>query len=348
MDYFIGLDAHSSTSTFVVVTAGGKIVATATVRTTEKELRTQLETIRGKKSLAIEVSTLSKWLYALLKDEVDELLVCDPGRLHKGKGPKNDESDAERLAQALRGGFLKPVFHDESFFYDLRKLVNSYRRLVWDLARIKNRYKALFRSQAILTPGTRVYSQPSQIQRIEGHLDQFIAQSYFDLIESYEQQRKDFVQKFKVLESKNTTIKSLATIPGISSIRACIIAAAIASPERFEDKHKFWSYAMLVRHAYESGGKVYGRVQVRARADLKDVFLGAAESIIKNESELFAYYESLLKKGQHRREARKGLARKVAAISLRVMRTQQPFQEEWKEAEELAQIKKPSRRKKAS
>jgi transposase len=340
MEYFIGLDAHSSTSTFVVMNPTGKILSTSTVPTTEKELLGQVEGLSGTTNLAVEVSTLSKWIYALLKDEVNNLVVCDPGRLHKGKGPKNDESDAERLAQALRGGFLKPVFHDESFFYDLRRIVNSYRRLVWDIARVKNRFKALFRSQAILVPGSKVYSRPQQINKISGELDQFVAHSHFELLETYEQQKKDFIQKLKAIESKNSTIRNLTTVPGISTIRACVVAAAVVTAERFEDKHKFWSYSMLVRHAYESGGKVYGRVQVRARADLKDVFLGAAESIIKNRSPLISYYEELLAKGQHRREARKGLARKVAAISLRVMRTNQPFLEDWNAPSKTKHVKK--------
>jgi transposase len=327
--YYIGLDAHSKTSTFVVLDSNGQVVSSSTVGTTETSILDEVRCLQGSKALVLEVCTLSKWLYALLRDEVDELIICDPGKAHRKNGPKNDYADAERLAQLLRGGFCKAVYHEESFFYDLRKLVNTYRKLVWDIARIKNRYKALFRSEAIDVTGGRVYSDPKRIQKLSGKIDQFVAGHLFELLEELQEQKKQFQAEFKRLEKKHSLIRHLSTVPGISTIRACIIAAAVCSAERFEDKHHFWSYSMLVRHAIESGGKVYGRKQIRARADLKDAFLGAAESIIKNRSPLIDFYEESKKKGQHHREARKGLARKVASICLRIMRTNQPFKEEW-------------------
>jgi hypothetical protein len=50
----------------------------------------------------------------------------------------------------------------------------------------------------------------------------------------------------------------LATIPGISTIRASVIASAICAPERFASRHELWSYAMLVSHAQMSDGVSYG------------------------------------------------------------------------------------------
>ena len=329
MDKYIGMDAHSKTCTFVVTNETGKVIDSATVQTTEAAILGFLRPITGSKALALESSSLSKWCYALLKDEVTELLVCDTGRMHLASGgPKNDYADAERLAVQLRGGFLKPVFHEESFFYDLRKLVSSYRRLVWDITRIKNRYKALFRSEAIDVSGTRVYSDSKRIKELSGKVDRFVAEIHFHQVGELEEMKKQYQAEFARLQKKSSILRNLCTVPGISIIRASVIASAVCTPERFSNKHHFWSYSMLVRHAIESGGKTYGRKQIRARADLKDVFLGAAESIIKSKGALHDHYEQLKQKGQAHREARKGLARKVAAICLRIMRTDKPFMEE--------------------
>ncbi|MBK8202462.1 MAG: transposase [Bdellovibrionales bacterium] len=48
------------------------------------------------------------------------------------------------------------------------------------------------------------------------------------------------------------------TIPGISIIRANIIAAIVCQPARFENKHKFWGYCMLVRHIQSQAEKSMG------------------------------------------------------------------------------------------
>lgn len=89
---------------------------------------------------------------------VDELIVCNPCFIAKKRGPKNDYSDAHHLAQQLRGGFLIPVFHDDSFFSDLRRVVNAYENLIGDIVRTKNRYKSLFIARAIEVEGKEIFN----------------------------------------------------------------------------------------------------------------------------------------------------------------------------------------------
>src|SRR6185312_5614536 len=85
--------------------------------------------------------------------------------------------DALHLAQQLRGGFLIPVFHDDSALYNLRKVVASYENIVSDLISAKCRYKALFTSRAILLPGTKIYtSDNSAIEQLD-QTSQFVARS---------------------------------------------------------------------------------------------------------------------------------------------------------------------------
>ncbi|MBK8202155.1 MAG: transposase [Bdellovibrionales bacterium] len=76
------------------------------------------------------------------------------------------------------------------------------------------------------------------------------------------------------------------TIPGISIIRANIIAAIVCQPARFENKHKFWGYCMLVRHIQISGGKSMGTRDFFGGRELRNVFLGAAENVMRLDGEL--------------------------------------------------------------
>src|ERR1700692_4405274 len=115
MEHYIGMDAHSKTCTFVVLNGKGQETKTQRINTSESEILKFLGSLKGKKHLTFEECQLSRWLHVLIKDEVDELIVCNRCFIAKRKGTKNDYQDALHLAQQLRGNFLTPVFHEDSF-----------------------------------------------------------------------------------------------------------------------------------------------------------------------------------------------------------------------------------------
>lgn len=94
MKYFIGLDAHSKTSTFAVVDENGQCTHRQTVDTTEKNLAYVINQINGERHLTFEESTISQWLYIQLKEHVDKLTVCNPVYISKRPGAKTDFLDA--------------------------------------------------------------------------------------------------------------------------------------------------------------------------------------------------------------------------------------------------------------
>ena len=100
----IGMDAHSKTCFFVVMNQRGKILKKMRVKTNEAEIVAFVRSVKGKKKLAFEEGVITHWLYLLLKDEVEELVICQP---QEREGPKNDELDAGEIADLLRVGRLK-------------------------------------------------------------------------------------------------------------------------------------------------------------------------------------------------------------------------------------------------
>jgi transposase len=333
MDHYIGMDAHSKTCTFVVVNSKGKEVAAQRVNTSEKEIVRFVKSIKGTTHLTFEESQLSRWLHVVLKDEVDELVVCNPCFIAKRTGPKDDYPDAYHLAQQLCGGFLTAVFHDDSFLSDLRKIVSSYEDLTRDLIRAKNRYKALFISRAIDVTGSTVYYDEEKITLLDP-ASQFVAKKLFIQIDQLKCAKAEYKKCFEENQKKNKQIAALATLPGISAIRANIIAAAVCDPRRFPDKYKFWSYCMLVKHDRQSDGRSYGKVSVYGKTSLKAAFIGATLEVIRQaEGELYDYYEEQLRIRHDQKAARKNLARRLASIALAVMKTGKPYREQAKKKE---------------
>ena len=327
MKHYIGLDAHSASCTFVVVDENGNVTHRAIVKTSEASLLGFLSTLPGEKILTYEESHVSQWLYVLLNDKVDRLVVCNAVYLSKKQGPKTDYRDALHLAQELRGNFLKPVYHDESHWIQLRVLVNGYLDLVSEIVRAKNRLKAVFRSEAIDTGDYKFYSQKERISELSHEHGRFVAEKLFLQIEHLEHRKAEFKAVFQRNSKTYRQLKNLATIPGIDVIRANIIMAVVCMPHRFKNRYRFYAYCMLVRYIQISDGRIYGNKRIRARHDLKAVFMGAAESAIKVEESLKNYYESRRKNGVDVRGAKIAVARRIAAATLSILKNNGKFDE---------------------
>src|SRR5438094_5096807 len=74
------------------------------------------------------------------------------------EGSKSDKVDARKLAELLRTGMLRPVYHGENGLRTLRELARSYQTISKDLNRVMNRLKALYRGWGIACAGTQVYA----------------------------------------------------------------------------------------------------------------------------------------------------------------------------------------------
>jgi len=265
---------------------------------------------------------------------VDELIVCNPVYLSKKQGAKTDLRDALHLARELRGGHLVGVYHDTSHWAQLRVLVSGYMDVVGEIARTKCRLKAVFRSEAIDTSENRFYEMKERVSELSHDRAKFVAEIFFDQIDYLEKQKRQYKEWLKKNSKKHRPIRNLKTIPGINDIRANIIAAVVCMPHRFKNKHQFWAYCMLVRHVQSSGGVIYGNKKIGGRAEFKAIFLGAAENAMRGETSLRDYYDALRVRGVNHREAKRALARKIAAISLNLLKNNETFKNDFEEIEQ--------------
>jgi len=90
--------------------------------------------------------------------QVTEVVVCDPRRNKLLQdGTKGDRVDARKLAELLRGGMLRSVYHGHEKTRRLKQLVRAYETFCVDTNRAMVRIKALYRGRGIRTPGSSVY-----------------------------------------------------------------------------------------------------------------------------------------------------------------------------------------------
>jgi len=298
----------------------GETEDTVKIVTNGRLIINYIRSIAGRKELVFEECELSSWLYEILKNEVDKLIVCNPVENRQYKRAKTDKLDAQNLAKLLRGKFLKEVYHDGSDKEKLRDLMSGYQDLIEDGVRVKNRYKSLFRKDGKRQSGKLLYQDESFLDGLKRKDFKFIGKQSLNFLEVLEKSRLEYIKEIKRYSKTFKEIKLLKTLPGISDIHAAKIVAQVINPQRFRTKYKYYSYCGLVRHQQTSGGKSYGDKKIWGNRVLKCVYKMAAVSALRSNNGLKRYYEYLLTKGKGERNAKSGVCRKLAEISLAMLK----------------------------
>ena len=340
---YIGMDVHKESISIAVMNGTGKLVMESVIETKAITVVQFIQGLRGDLYVTFEEGTWAAWLYDLLKPHVTKVVVCNPriNALLK-EGSKSDKVDARKLADLLRGGLLRPVYHGENGIRTLKELSRSYLTVSKDLTRVMNRLKALYRGWAIACAGTSVYSprhRAGWLAKIKEvgvrRRAEFFYQELDALRTLHRAIRRDLVQESR----KHSAAKLLREIPSVGPIRAALMTALIQTPLRFRTKRQLWTYSGLGLETHDSAQYRYveGQLQrskkpVQLRGlnrnhnhDLKDVFKGTASWASSHPGPFHDFYDDLLAKGMKPEMARLTLARKIAAISLRVWKRGEHF-----------------------
>src|SRR5256885_8332263 len=156
---YSGMGVHKEATVIAVLHGSGKLVMESILETKASSILQFIHGLRGELHVTWEEGTWASWLYDLLQPQAAQVLVCDPRRNALLKeGNKSDKVDARKLADLLRTGMLRPVYHGEHGLRTLRELGRSYRNISQDLNRVMNRLKALYRGWGIACAGTQVYA----------------------------------------------------------------------------------------------------------------------------------------------------------------------------------------------
>jgi transposase len=344
---YVGLDVHRDTISVAVLNAEGKLMMQSVMATNASAILDFLHGLHGSLHVTFEEGTHSGWLYDLLVRRVAYLVVCNPRKNALLKaGSKSDAIDARKLAELLRLGYLKPVYHGQNGTAAVKHLGRSYAALTEDTTRIMGRLKALYRSQAIACAGKKLYGSrhreewlaqlgDSGLQRRAGRL--------YEELDAVQQLRREAKRDLMVECRKHGEAKLLRTVPWLGPIRVALLLGRVQTPHRFRTKRQFWAYCGLALETRDSGEYrvVKGQIERRKRPvlirglnrnhnhDLKNLFKSAATSAGGSEGAFSQFYENLLKKGMRAEMARLTLARKIAAITLHVWKKGEAFDAEY-------------------
>ena len=336
--HFIGVDAHCKECELKAMTATGRQTHAWRGPTTIPALSEAIKAIPPPRRLTIEEGAISDWLWRNLSPLVDEFVICEPRRNHliAKEGEKDDPIDAGKLADLFRGGYLKSVHHPESFDRMVFKQhVALYHDSVRERVRQANRVMAYLRRHG-------VFVQEKAFAELSGR-DEVLAKLpnnrlvRFNLLLLWEghaltsdqvgRSRRRLIQ----IARRDVQIRRFTQLPGIRWIRAATLFVYLDTPWRFKSKSALWKYMGIGLERRRSGNDS-GQLRVVRRTNrvLKNAILGAAKSAIRTKANPFGdQYERWLDEGISPRNARRNVARSLAATLWGMWKTGSDYRPEW-------------------
>jgi transposase len=344
---YVAFDVHKSTISIAVLNLNGELVTQAVIKTDASAIHDFLRGLSGLVHLTFEEGTHAQWLYELTRGLVARLVVCN-ARHSASKGNKSDKLDALKLAQLLRAGLLKAVYHGSPSTQTLKQVVHCYDSLTEDTTRVMNRIKALFRSQAIACSGRDVYYSRNRSQWLGKLKEEGLklrAEFLYKQLDQVRTLRRDAKKQMLTQARKHSAFKRLCRVPGLGPIRVAQVIAAVGTPVRFRSRRQFWAYCGFAVVTRSSADYEYQGSELRRRVKsaqtrglnreysrrLKRVFKAAAVEAqaveAQKDERIRRIYTRQVEKGVRPEMARLSVARKLAAVTLSVWKSGQEYDE---------------------
>lgn len=320
--HFIGMDVHCQFCEIAVVDAEGKVVGRERTDTTIAALMPVVEAVPRPRFLVIEEGPLAGWLWRNLRPLLDDMVVSEPrrNRLIAKDGDKDDDIDAEKLAQLLRGGFVKPVHQCASVEQAVfKQQVSLYHYRVRQRVREAQRISALFRQHGVMIRERAFVASDDRaalMKRLPASavLAEAIAllwQSYDAAVAHEDAWRARLVK----LAQRHEVVRRFEALPGFGWIRAATLYAYLDTPWRFRSKAALWKYLGIGLERQRSGnGPEHVGVPKLVHRLLKSTILGAAQSAAaQGNNPLADLHRRWIAQGLSSKLARRNVARRLAA-----------------------------------
>lgn len=337
----VGLDVHQATTVISVREDTGRVIARSVIPTEAGPLFEYIRGMRGAIHVALEEGTQAQWLHDLLAPAVHRVIVCDR-RGESKRGNKADGLDADELSDLLRCGRLRAVYHGSPHRQTLKELARTYQNLVEDGTRVMSRLKALYRARGIPTAGQQLYAPARRAEWLEWLSEpgaRYRAETLFSQLRTVQELRPGVKRAMLAEAQRDPSWSVLRSIPFLGPVRVAQLLATVQTPWRFRTKRHLWAYAGLaVVTRTTAQYEIRDARPVRRRRApltrglnpnhnrvLKNVFKAAATVAAVRNDALRAWYETRLTQGMREEMARLTLARKLAALTLRLWKTGEPY-----------------------
>jgi transposase len=323
---YVGLDVGSSSCHLEAQDTDGAVVRDRKFDTSEANLITGVEGLKGEVWVHLETGELSAWIHRVLKSRVARVIVGHAkSSAWIAKDPlKRDRLDAHKLATLLRMGQVHEVYYaDEEHRTVFKQIVQHYDDLTGQEARLKTKIKARLRAQGVIPVGTGVYGgegRKAYLAKVSSAVAREAIEQLYGLLDSTLQAQKQARKLMKREAQRYPEIARFDEIPGVALVTACRFSAYVQTPHRFSSKRKLWRYCRLGVTDRTSDGKPLGRQALdwNGNGRLKDtsrkVFNGAMKK--RDDNQFKRAYRQTFQRTHDATHARLSTQRKILAVML--------------------------------
>jgi transposase len=338
---YVFLDVHQATTVVAVREESGRVIQQTVLPTETEPLREFFRGMGGTVQVGLEEGTQAQWLSELLRPLVHRVVVCDR-RGENRKGNKNDKLDTLKGSELLRRGALRAVYHGDAKALTLKQLAGNYLNVVGSATSVKLQLKSLFRGRGIGTAGKKVYALDDRLQWLDQLTNPGMrvrAETLYEQLELLTRLQAKAKEALLKEAHRHPSWPVLKSIPFLGPVRVSLLLAVMITPWRFRTKRHLWSYAGLavVTHSsadytWQNGQAVFSRRLPMTRGlnrnhnrIIKNVFRSAANAATGRAGPLQDFYQAMIARGMRPERARVSLARKIAALTLRLWKKGERF-----------------------
>jgi transposase len=315
---FIGLDIHKAYLVAAGVNAEQQFVLPFQ-RVDWKQFGAWLRrTLTARDAVVVEMTTNTWEVYDALVEHVQSVTVVHPPHvaLITRARVMNDKRAALVLAQLHAAGLLVSIWVPPPEIRDLRLLVAQRWKMVKLATIAKTRlHNVLHRHH--LEPPTG--SQPFHIKHEQFWLglalsaaEKAAVRCDWQTLQFAKAQQVELEKSINQVALNDPRVPLLLQLPGVGTLIAVTILAAIGPIERFPDASHLVGYAGMGARVHDSGETHRtGSITKAGRRDLRAAMVGAAQHAVKCHPYWKAQYERL--------EPRKGRNKTLVAVARRLL-----------------------------
>jgi transposase len=317
---------------YCVKDASGQVHQEGKVGATRWELDGWIKTLPQPRTMAMEATIFTGWIYDHLLPHAEQVKVAHPLMLRAiaAAKKKNDQIDASKIADCLRCDFLPECHMASTQIRDRRRTLRYRHLLVRQMVQMKNRISGLLMETGVsynkqrlhkvgyfrelLSTNEDVHESIRPLLKLSRDAVVRLQKTEYALVSS--------LQRDPLLADR---IKRLRTVPGVGPITALTWALEIGDVARFRSIRQAISYCGLCGEEKSSADKVmHTPLSKQRNKHIQRVLVEAAKLAPRQDHDLALVYETEKQKGNANR-ATLAVARKMVAYLLAVDRGERDF-----------------------
>ncbi len=338
MTRFVGLDVSQKLTAICIVDETGRRLWRGQCTTDPGQVERMVRAHAGEDArIGIETGPMTPWLVHELRARKFNVTCLDARHASaalKMQMNKNDQNDAEGLAQIMRTGWYRPVHVKSLDAHRARALLGARAQLVGMTTRLSNHIRGVLKTFGMLPGAMRGLPFDRRVEELLVDRDD-LTPIVGPMLAAWRQLREQiaaFDKAVRALAKADPTCRLLMSVPGIGVLSVLAYVSTVEDPARFARSRSVGAHMGLTPRQYQSGElDRSGRISKCGDTLTRTLLYEAAVVIltrVKRTSGLKDWAQAIARRSGPGK-ARVALARKLSVILHSIWRSGEPFR--WSE-----------------